>query len=134
MEGTLNINSESDLITEIPPKTEEIKYYIYVLIDPRTKQPFYVGKSTNVLARICQHMCATTRLNSRSPNVSGPKLKIIFELRNAWLMPEYEILESTTKELANEKERLWLDKYKNLYGDLITNSKEKGRHKLKNIK
>jgi hypothetical protein len=58
-------------------------YYTYVLIDPRTCQPFYVGKGKN--RRIYDHW-----KNRKSKHVKNEGLKnILCELDNADLSPTY---------------------------------------------
>ena len=56
-------------------------YYVYMYIDPRSNQPFYVGKGQN--ERILAHLAAQGE---------SRKVSVLEELRNARLEPRLEVL------------------------------------------
>jgi hypothetical protein len=60
---------------------EQLKYYVYLYIDPRTDKPFYIGKGIG--NRVFSH------LNDKN---DSQKTKIMAELRKAKLQPRIEIL------------------------------------------
>ncbi|MFG0247693.1 MAG: hypothetical protein ACF8OB_02310 [Phycisphaeraceae bacterium JB051] len=67
---------------KFPPKViEQLKYYVYLYIDPRTDKPFYIGKGNR--NRVFDH------LNDKK---DSQKTKIMAELRKAQLQPRIEIL------------------------------------------
>lgn len=56
-------------------------YYVYMYIDPRSNQPFYVGKGQN--ERILAHLSAQGE---------SRKADVLKELRTAGLKPRLEVL------------------------------------------
>lgn len=75
------------------------KFYTYCLIDPRTCQPFYVGKGTGT--RMYSHWA-----NRRTKRVTNFRLKhILCELDNQKLKPVYAVvLSNVTSDDAFSKE------------------------------
>ncbi|KPN19386.1 GIY-YIG nuclease family protein [Arthrobacter sp. Edens01] len=68
-------------------------YYVYILIDPRGNQPFYVGKGTKV--RLLSHGLAAEALTSPEDEPSGEhsrKIDRILDIRAAGLEPQIWIL------------------------------------------
>lgn len=73
----------------LPPEIRErLKYYVYLLTDPRTGDAFYVGKGTG--DRLLSHGIAAEFL---SPGRNeGAKLRRIREIREAGLEPRVEVV------------------------------------------
>lgn len=69
-------------LTEFPPEViEEIKYYVYRLIDPRNGETFYVGKGKG--NRVFNHM--KDALAADESDEVSDKLQTIREIHNAGL-------------------------------------------------
>lgn len=113
----------------IPPQGDDVDYaalfprkgsaYIYALIDPRTNQVRYIGKTFNVLSRFRGHC------KDKGPTY---KAKWIRELRAAGYSPRIEIVEIINT--GNQKdweaaERQWISNFK-LLGCKLTNLTEGG--------
>ena len=74
----------------IPPEVaDKLGYYVYLYVDPRTDEPFYVGKGLK--RRILAHLDETR---------DSFKLRTIRELQEAGLEPRLEVL---THGLQNEE-------------------------------
>lgn len=70
-------------IERLPPGVaERLGYYVYLYIDPRDKQPFYVGKGKG--SRILSHI---------EDRRESAKQRVLSELRAAGLSPGIEILQ-----------------------------------------
>lgn len=76
--------------------------YIYALRDPRTEEVRYIGKSNNPRKRLSQHL--------RGDKINRHKDSWIRELRREHLSPELVILEETTPERWEQRERYWIKK------------------------
>jgi len=84
--GTLGLpvqpREEATPMPQLPRRvSEKLKHYVYLYVDPRTGQPFYVGKGTG--NRIYSH------LDDKDDN---EKVRRIRELRKLGLEPVLEIL------------------------------------------
>ena len=67
---------------EIPPEVaENLGYYVYLYIDPRTDQPFYIGKGTGT--RALAHLTETG---------GSEKVEMIQQIREQGLEPRIDIL------------------------------------------
>lgn len=76
--------------------------YIYGLFDPRDLARIrYVGQTSDLAARARRHGCKDKR--------NHPVAQWIRELRAIRLVPSLQVLETTTKELAAERESHWIE-------------------------
>lgn len=76
-----------------------MKYYIYALLEPFTNKVKYVGQTKDLFNRYRTH----------THHDSGHKKdKWVLELRKNGLIPGFQIIEETTKELVNEREHYWI--------------------------
>lgn len=82
------------------------QYYVYFLIDPRTCQPFYVGKGYG--RRMYSH-----ETEARSGNWNNKaKCQVIQEIWNMGLQVEYvKVVQGLNKKSANEKEKQFINYY-----------------------
>lgn len=87
--------------------------YVYGLIDPLSGNVRYIGKGLDPKVRFKDH------LSVKEPGVSH-KDKWILSLRRLNLIPELTIIETTTFDKANERERFWIAEYRSL-GFNLTN-------------
>jgi hypothetical protein len=81
------------------------KYLIYGLLDPRTHELRYVGKSSNGLKRAHSHARAGTLNNKNNRTRCRNWVK---SLVNQGLKPRVEILEECPPERAGAFERFWI--------------------------
>lgn len=80
-------------MTEFSPAVcERIEYYIYALVDPRSKKVFYIGKGKG--NRVFQHAQGVVKLMSLDENENEDTLKIstIKDILKEGLTPSYYIL------------------------------------------
>ncbi|MBZ0173496.1 MAG: GIY-YIG nuclease family protein, partial [Phycisphaerales bacterium] len=75
-----------------PKAVERLRYYVYLYIDPRDREPFYIGKGNRCFA----HLFDTA---------GTEKVERINEIRAAGLEPEIEVL----KHGLTEKEALLVE-------------------------
>ena len=94
--------------------------YIYALIDPRTEQPHYVGKSKDPHARFDGHLRDAQRQVWHSP-----VLQWIRALLAEGVSPELVLLEDAGDDWA-EAEVRWIERLKGM-GYKLTNSKKGSR-------
>lgn len=88
--------------------------YIYGLKDPETDEIRYVGKTNNLKNRYHGHICLC------STDTNRHKASWIKSLRKRNLKPEMIVLEEVDDCCWQEKEKFWIDKYKNI-GRGLTN-------------
>lgn len=108
---------------------------IYLLTNPITNVPFYVGKAKCAMTRLGQHLARVKQENKKL----GAEISSLKELL---LVPKITILENTTISLVDEKEQSWIDKYlvinPQLYNKALTGASRGGsryyhevyRHKI----
>jgi len=79
--------SEKSLVRTAFPQAvaESIGYYVYRLVDPRTRQTFYVGKGVG--SRVFQHVAEATSL----PDRASLKLDLIRDIESSGAKVEYVI-------------------------------------------
>ncbi|MCH5234825.1 MAG: hypothetical protein J1E16_05985 [Muribaculaceae bacterium] len=104
---------------ELHPK---IGHYVYLLIDPRDNNIFYVGKGQG--DRIFAH--AKGALKETEPSVLSPKIELIKEIIGAGEDVEYRIVRWN---LENEKKAFEIE---SILIDLLTNQDLKKKGELKN--
>lgn len=93
------------------------QYYVYFLLDPRTCQPFYVGKG-------CDRRMYSHETEVRSGNWNNKtKCKTIQEIWSEGLEIEYvKVLENLDKHQANKKEKEFILYYgRKQRGGILTN-------------
>jgi group I intron endonuclease len=79
--------------------------YIYALVDPRTNEIRYIGKSNDIRRRLRGHLEVIDRYNT--PTTSWLK-----QLRNLGLIPEIRILEEVPIQIWEDKERWWIASFR----------------------
>lgn len=93
------------------------KFLIYCLIDPRTREVRYVGRSSKGLKRPKIHW-----MNSTIKNENNHKAKWVRNVISDGFIPEIQILESfdvITNEELNKAEMFWVRKYKDSGFNLV---------------
>lgn len=93
-------------------------YYIYALVDPRTKEIRYVGKTINPSQRLIKH---TTPWYYNDGTHKGRWIKQLIQLG---LKPEMTILKTVSEEEWQKEEILTIKKYRETHN--LTNIDEGG--------
>jgi hypothetical protein len=102
---------------------EQIGYYVYYLVDPRTTNTFYVGKGTG--NRVFHHVNA-----SLETSIESDKISLINEIRNAGFhVQHYMIRHGLTEEQAFEVEAALIDYLglENLTNEILGYSSYRGK-------
>lgn len=89
---------------------------IYCLIDPRTKEIRYVGKTINPERRLRKHLIDTER---------NHRVNWIRSVLNDGIRPVLEVLERCSEDAWREAERFWIS-YLRFLGARLTNSIDGG--------
>jgi len=92
--------------------------YIYALIDPRTMDVRYVGKSNNPYRRYNRHLFESDATH---------KERWILSLRSDGFVPIMQIIEVCDKNVWQDRERDWIAFYRKIGCDL-TNTTDGGDH------
>lgn len=102
-----------------------MKTYIYGLIDPRTNKIRYIGQTIQPPKyRLNNHLSEV-----KNPKYNTRKINWLKSLLNNGLKPELVILDTTTKDKADDLEKQWISKFDNL-----TNLTEGGNGVCANIR
>jgi hypothetical protein len=91
--------------------------FIYALCDPDTDMVRYIGKTNNVNFRFKRHLNDTTKTY---------KTNWINVLKSQGKIPNLKIIEEINKDNWEESEKKWINYYRNLNGDLLTNTTDGG--------
>ena len=92
--------------------------YIYALKDPDTNETRYIGKTDNLRRRYESHIADVTGDDTH-------RKRWIKKLKAQGKKPRLEIIEIVTEETWQERERCWIEHYKE-QGAKLTNSTEGG--------
>lgn len=90
---------------------------IYALVDPRSGEVRYIGKTSNRKRRLSKHISESRFFRNRSPH----KENWIRELIREDMLPEYLLLEAGYGPNWGVSERAWIEKY-NIHGRLTNQS------------
>lgn len=97
---------------------EKRTVYIYTLVDPRTEEIRYVGKTTNLKARAASHWHDVKRKKSHLYNW-------IRSLKKRGVRPVVRVIEETDTDHWQDRERYWIDEGYRL-GWRLTNATDGG--------
>ena len=115
-------------VDSFPPEVvEELKHYVYRLIDPRNGETFYVGKGRG--NRVFAH--ANAALTDPNESAADPKLERIREIQGLSMRVQHVIhRHGMTEAVANEVEAALIDAYPGLVNRVAgTGSRDRGtRH------
>lgn len=92
--------------------------FIYRLIDPRTNETRYVGKTNNIERRYKEHCKNSDKY---------PIHNWINKLKSLDLLPLIEIIEECDDSIWNEREIFWVSYYRRVSGRLLLNCNDGGR-------
>jgi hypothetical protein len=100
---------------------KEAKWYVYQLIDPRTKKPFYIGKGTGnridhhekeALSGVCSHKCyKINKIHNAGLKIIKQKIAYFWDEQYAYEIEEELI--KTTPNLTNIVNRM--EKIKDMF-------------------
>jgi len=89
-----------------------MKVHIYILKDPHTQAVRYVGQTVDTVRRLDKHI-QTAKINKR--HISN-------WIRSLSTKPILEVIEDCDSSISNERERYWIQYYKDLQCDLCNHS------------
>lgn len=110
---------------------EKLGYYVYLLIDPRTKRPFYVGKGCG--NRINHHLLGALETNTKEKK----KIRTIHDIQTNGRNVGLEVLRhGLTEKEAFEVESAMIDflRKENLTNIVLGHHANRGLMKLEDIK
>jgi ssDNA-binding Zn-finger/Zn-ribbon topoisomerase 1 len=91
-------------------KGNQSVYFVYVLVDPITDQPFYVGMTKNPERRFSAHL-ASGNYHPEDEDRASRKARYISSLSLRGEQPEFQVLEyATDKQTASDREDYWIMK------------------------
>lgn len=101
---------------------DNVKVFIYALVNPKNNKVFYVGATKNIDQRYSAHC-------------SNPKTDTGIRIKNQSLKPILKVLETCELQNASERERYWISFYKQKHKTIQNGAKggypkEAGRKKL----
>ncbi len=103
-------------------KKKNKDYYVYLLIDPRDNQVFYVGKGKNLRTFDHEYCAQITKEDQKND-----KLKLITEIKNEGYEIKREIYSNLTEDEAFNLEAVLITTYKNRNPQKFTNI-QSGHH------
>jgi hypothetical protein len=104
MKPELNIPLFLETLTTLINK--ELYYYIYCLLDPRTEQVRYVGRTLRPTSRLFEHGTEAERAIHKNA-----KQRWLCELDQEGQKPKIKFLELCKVEQAETREQHWIDFY-----------------------
>lgn len=131
----------------VPHNSDECTVYIYLLIDPRTNLPFYVGQTSNPHLRLNQHLTYIRSIyNARRKTLDGlivrgvvrltavsPMVRYLGQMLESGHHPSFQIVDSASKSEAAALEVAWYEKLKS-DGCLLMNANKPGRARTRTPK
>lgn len=97
-------------------------FAIYVLIDPRNDELFYVGQTSSGAERLNSHVaCAVTGV--RSGNASDTHRRIYDILESGNRLTLLSIEECSSREIVKSRETMWMSAYQQM-GYRLTNTQK----------
>jgi hypothetical protein len=103
--------------------------YIYMLVDPQTREVGYIGQTTNVHARYMAHLRNAKKYVWNSPK----KVDWLQDILRRGDKPEMVIITEVPASLADYTEEFWIVRYKKL-GHPLTNATPLTRQNPKSLK
>lgn len=95
----------------VEEKDPDETYFVYLISDPLTDEPVYVGQAISVMVRIGQHISSFHKGN--------PRLQSKFDYWNVLLkFPKIQILEVCKGYSINAREKYWINHYCSLYSTM----------------
>lgn len=84
------------------------EYFVYLIIDPITDDPIYVGKAKDVMRRLGGHLT--------HDNLGNWEMDVFFRnLRKQLIFPKFKVLEKCCGYNIKARERYWVQHYCSIY-------------------